>query len=321
MNLLFEDLRKNKIQIEKHWDIDHLCYRVGSMERYNELKTYFSAFSTLLTESDVNGRPIATYKLHKAILFEDWIINVVELPAPKPSKTVPEGFEHVEVVCDISFAEIEHKYQHLTFDRGGLQKSFNQEFEICLGSRNIKFHHTSLESVVRLEKNHTIFRTLMDSNILADFHSYHPLVAGTYPLGIATSDSDLDILMMTADLKTLEQKLIESFSGKPNFKVTNTVVDNLSTVIVNFSHAEVAFEIFVQNKPSIQQKAYRHFLVEERLLKLGGESFKNKILQQRLLGLKTEPAFAKVLNLMGDAFEQILNLQTQPLQKLNAFFI
>ncbi|WII71149.1 VOC family protein [Bdellovibrio sp. 22V] len=308
---LFSELQEHQVQIEEHWDIDHLCYRVSSIERYVEMKKSFASFADLLIESDVNGRPIATYKLHSAVPFMNWSIEVVELPAPKPTKPTPEGFEHIEVVCDMPLAHLMEKYKALKMDHGGLAKDFNQELEICLGERNLKFHLLSLNSVINLEKNQRVYKALKESRILKDFKKYDPLVAGTFPLDIATAGSDLDILLRADDLSQIEQELREHYSEIPDFKVQKLVVDGLDTLMANFRFDEIPFEIFVQNRETVQQKAYRHFLAEERLLKCGGWPLKRKIQLLRAQKIKTEPAFAQALGIQGDAYAEILNLQKE----------
>lgn len=152
LQALFSDLQTNGIELPPAWEIDHLCYRVDSPKRYLELKSEFADFADLLTESEVKGRPIATFRLQTAIHFRGWQIPLVELPAPKPSKPTPEGFEHIEVVCDLPFSELEKKFGHLHLDRSGLEKPINPELEIVLGERNLKFHHQSLAEVIRLEQ-------------------------------------------------------------------------------------------------------------------------------------------------------------------------
>ncbi len=152
LNRLFVEVKRNQIEILRTWEIDHLCYRVDSLSRYQELKEEFAKLGDLLIESEVNGRPIATYRLSEPIQFEGWRIDVVELPAPKPLKPTPEGFEHIEVVCDVPFAVLEKKYLHLQIDLSGLKKDFNQEFEIRLKAGSVKFHHISLGSVIETEK-------------------------------------------------------------------------------------------------------------------------------------------------------------------------
>ena len=151
LDLLFEDLKTNGVEIRTDWVIDHLCYRTATESEYQILKNEFLKFSDLLIESPVNGRLISTYQLHKAIDFQGWSIHVVELPSPKKGKVTARGFEHIEVVCDVPFSELIQQYSHLKLDVSGLSKSINQELEICLGSRNIKFHHMTLYDVIQLE--------------------------------------------------------------------------------------------------------------------------------------------------------------------------
>ena len=309
LNQLFLILNDKQISIAAHWDIDHLCYRVDSLERYEELKKVFSDFGKLLIESDVNGRPIATFKLNSCISFKKWSIDVVELPAPKPSKKTAEGFEHIEVVCDEPFSELEERFKHLKLDLGGLKKDFNQEFEIDLGLRNMKFHHLSLESVIRVEDNKQIFNALSDSKILESFKKYTPFVAGTFPLGVQVKNSDLDILMFSQNLDQLSSELKVSYGHLSDYKVERGPVDGMDSLIVNFIFDSVPFQVFAQNRPVVFQKAFVHFQIEERLLKMGGDKFQRAVKKLRQEGLKTEPAFAQLLGIKKDPYNEMFVLQ------------
>ncbi len=151
LKLLFEDLKKNQIEVLPKWAIDHLCYRATTQTEYQILKNEFLKFSDLLIESPVNGRLISTFKLHKSIEYQSWSIDVVELPSPKVGKITSTGFEHIEVVCDVAFSDLIKKYSYLKLDLSGLSKTLNPELEICLGSRNIKFHHMPLTDVIQIE--------------------------------------------------------------------------------------------------------------------------------------------------------------------------
>lgn len=270
-----------------------------------------------MIESDVNQRPISTFKLKNSIEFKNWKIDLVELPAPKKTKNTPLGFEHMEVVCDLSFLDLEKKYEHLRLDLGGLAKDFNQEFEILLGPRNLKFHHLSLSSVINMEKNKKVWNAIANSKILRDFKQNTPLVAGTFPLGIQTQASDVDVLLEANDLNAMDRKLRERFGQCLEFRVSREMIEGLESLIVNFIFDDVPFEVFVQNKETVRQTAYLHFLIEERLLKLGGEHLRQNILRTRALGLKTESAFAQVLKLEGDPHQAMLELQRSPTFKLN----
>lgn len=268
---LFLKLDDFKIEISTHWDIDHLCYRVESVARYEELKKHFLNFGKLLIESEINGRPIATFKLNSAIVYKDWVLDVVELPSPKASRLTAEGFEHVEVVCDLSFSELIKKYDHLKLDTAGLNKDFNQELEIKLGEVNLKFHHISLESVIRIERNKLVFSALKDSMILQRFKENWPIVVGDYPLGIQTQNSHIKILMCAFCLDSLESSLISHYKNYDGFEYLKSFLDGVETLIVNFNVNDVPFEILAQKRDTVEQKSFKCFQFEERLLKRSSE--------------------------------------------------
>lgn len=145
---------EERIYLKHDWEIDHLCYRVESQERYEELKNEFSKFSELLIESLVNGRNIATYRLQEPIPLLGFDVELVELPAPKPGKLVQEGFEHFEIVAPSdNFDELSKEFANYKQDKGGLAKALNPELEICLEEFNFKFHPISLAQVIEIEKD------------------------------------------------------------------------------------------------------------------------------------------------------------------------
>lgn len=119
LETLFKKMRHQGVVLEPHWDIDHLCYRFSSRQNYDKLKFEFLSFGELLIESEVNGRPISTFKLKNPILYHEYRVDVVELPAPKPNKIVKEGFEHIEVVCDRSFNELRNLWPTVRADDSG----------------------------------------------------------------------------------------------------------------------------------------------------------------------------------------------------------
>lgn len=268
----------------------------------------FLNFSKLLIESEVNGRPISTFKLNTPIRYKGYFIDLLELPAPKAGKDTIEGFEHIEVVSKNSFKQIIEENPMCSFSTSGLVKDFNQELALNLGTFTVKFHYLSLESVVSFEKNNFIYKRVSDSRILSVLKEFDPLIAGTFPLELNNKDSDVDLILNCNDLKLLSQILNESYGNLEDFKEDNLSVRNIPSYIANFSFESVKFEIFAQDKPSVQQRAYVHFQTQEQLLKLGGQKLKNEVLKLRNDGLKTEEAFCKALNLTGDVFNRISNL-------------
>lgn len=149
---LFSILSEKNIQLE-NWKIDHLCYRTSDLDNYEKIKAEFSKLGEFLIESEVNGRDIATYKLNSPVLFEGYRIPLVEVPAPKKGKNTTEGWEHIEVVIDISFDELMKRYPKIDFDTKALSKELNPELVIKFGDCAIKFHHQSLEEVIEIEKS------------------------------------------------------------------------------------------------------------------------------------------------------------------------
>lgn len=148
---------------------DHVCFRVSTLEEYEFYKQSLSQHSVLLTEALVNGRPIATYKLNKALMTSRNQVELIELPAPKPGSTYKTGFEHAEFVTSEHFDLITAQHPHLSFKVGG-QKTINPELCLKLDEQTqIKFHHTPLDRVIEIEEarpQHLFFDldgTLVDS--------------------------------------------------------------------------------------------------------------------------------------------------------------
>lgn len=152
LDKIFIHLSENGVDLND-WFIDHLCYRTSSKENFKLMKEKFKDYGDCLVESEVQGRPIVTYKLFNPIKYKDYLIELIEIPAPKPGKNTKEGFEHIEVVVDISFDELIKLYGHLSLEKKALEKKINPELEIEFDDCAIKFHHQSLEDVIAFEKN------------------------------------------------------------------------------------------------------------------------------------------------------------------------
>ncbi len=69
------------------------------------------------------------------------------------------------------------------------------------------------------------------------------------------------------------------------------------------------FGIVAQSTPVHRQMGWRHFLVEKRLLDLGVPELRTAVVAAKRSGRKTEPAFADLLKLDGDAYEARLALE------------
>lgn len=148
---LFNEIEKKHLYLI-YKEIDHVCFRTDSTDDYSKVCKDFSAFGELLIEAPVKGRLISTFKLYEMIIFRDLKIPLVEIPAPKIGKTITRGFEHIELVVEEPFEVLIQKYEKFKLEKNGLTKKINPELELVLDSGSIKFHHQSLEDVIKFEK-------------------------------------------------------------------------------------------------------------------------------------------------------------------------
>ncbi len=150
LNRIFSSLTKDGIDV-KAYELDHLCYRVETFERYEILKKDMEEIGTLLAETEVSGRPIASYKLNTPVVHLNRKISVIEIPAPKKNSFYPEGYEHAEFVTDCPLKDFMDQYRSVNFDTGALSKKVNAELVRQYGDIAVKFHTLSLEEVIKSE--------------------------------------------------------------------------------------------------------------------------------------------------------------------------
>ena len=148
LDLIFQYLKEKKVAVS-NYELDHICYRVETEERYQQLKKALTDLGELLTESQIGGRAIASIKLDEPIIYKNRKIEVVELPAPKKGSFYQEGFEHVEFVIDVPFADFIAAHTSLDFITKDLKKSVNQGVTLKETDFSVKFHHHTLEYVIR----------------------------------------------------------------------------------------------------------------------------------------------------------------------------
>ena len=150
------------------------------------------------------------------------------------------------------------------------------------------------------------FNAINGLNLFKTLEEFNPLLSGTIPININLSNSDLDIVCYWKDKSEFIQTL-DSFSHLADYQLIEKMSRGKETVICRFSYGGFLFEIFGQNRPSQEQEAFRHMIIEYLILEREGEDFRKKIIELKIKGYKTEPAFAKLLGLKGNSYEAILN--------------
>lgn len=157
------------------------------------------------------------------------------------------------------------------------------------------------------------FNILTDSKILYHLEPFKPVLTGTLPLDLfIQGKSDLDIIIQSDRLQIMEQRLLDTFASKKKLSIKLMMMRKRPTLLCRFMQQNFPVEIFCQPVPVKQQLAYRHMIIEHWLLQTHGEKFKKKILDLKKEGVKTEPAFAQVLNLEGDPYDALLKFEDDP---------
>jgi hypothetical protein len=152
-----------------------------------------------------------------------------------------------------------------------------------------------------------VFELLNRYAVMDILAAYQPLLVGTIPIDIAVKDSDLDIICCYDDAVQFEAHLTTSFGQYSSFHCYKTNINHEDTLVTTFIIAGWEVEIFGQNIPSKQQNGYRHMIAEYKLLQQYGEALRQHIISLKQQGLKTEPAFAKVLGIESDPYLALLN--------------
>ena len=147
-----------------------------------------------------------------------------------------------------------------------------------------------------LEKHH-IFDKLKE---------YNPILTGTFPININIKNSDLDIILESDDLMRAKDFIINEFQNQKEFDIQFCKINDIDSLVCNFILEEFPIELFAQNVPTKLQNAYRHMVKEYEILEKEGEEFRKQIIDLKEKGWKTEPAFAKLLELKGNPYVELL---------------
>jgi len=150
-------------------------------------------------------------------------------------------------------------------------------------------------------------QVITQNKLLEKLSGYTPILAGTIPLAIDIAHSDLDILCCWTHKHRFVDTLIAHFSDELQFSLQEKTISGHETVLAGFELGGFPVEVFGQNRPVKEQEGYRHMVIEYELLKTHGAEFREAVISLKKAGIKTEPAFAQVLGLKGDPYQELLN--------------
>ncbi|MCP4153163.1 MAG: DUF4269 domain-containing protein [bacterium] len=168
-------------------------------------------------------------------------------------------------------------------------------------------------------KQKNAFATLQKLNIFPLLDSFNPVLVGTIPIAIDTEDSDLDIINEVYEPGVFKETLTKHFRDSTNFSLYQDEIKGILSTIAHFDFDGFKIEVFGQPLPVEKQDAFRHMVVEHRILVLMGNGFKEKIIALKENGIKTEPAFGRLLGLDNDPYKALLDLERLSDKELAGF--
>lgn len=158
------------------------------------------------------------------------------------------------------------------------------------------------------DRQQRAYRVMQELQVMQRLAEYQPVLAGTIPLNIDIPASDLDIICEVYDAEVFALVLDRHFGTCDKYSRSGRVVAGVPRLVANFSYGGFWFEIFGQPLPVTKQNAYRHMIIEHRLLEIAGAQALQAIRQLKTKGLKTEPAFAEYFGLAGDPYQTLLDM-------------
>jgi Domain of unknown function (DUF4269) len=158
-------------------------------------------------------------------------------------------------------------------------------------------------------KQRKVYELINELDILNFLKRYNPIIVGTIPIEIDLPESDIDIICEVSDLNKFNELLTQEYSTFDSFSVKEKIIRNKTSVVLKLIYKGFTFEIFGQDTPTTEQYAYRHMIIQHKLLQSQPTSFRSKIIDLKTKGLTTEQAFGEVLKLKGDPYEELLKLE------------
>ncbi len=146
------------------YPIDHISVRCHHLETAQRWHAGLLQCATLLSENQINGRPICLFELTKPLKIANWPVFIIELPYPKDKIYPRESWEHVELVIAGAPEQLIEKarallpqslsaeYQVKTSQpKGEFERLPNPTLAISNGHITIKYHPYSLKQIVESE--------------------------------------------------------------------------------------------------------------------------------------------------------------------------
>ncbi|CNE09855.1 VOC family protein [Yersinia kristensenii] len=145
---------------------DHISLRCHQTETAQRWRRGLQRCGHLMSETQINGRPICLFDLTPALVVGPWQIDCVELPYPGKTHYPHEGWEHVELVLSGDSQTLMQRARALlpatlpdgvtikfSSPQGEHERLANPTLAVSDGEVTIKFHPYTLRQIIDSERN------------------------------------------------------------------------------------------------------------------------------------------------------------------------
>ena len=147
------------------YPIDHVSVRCHHIETANRWHTGLQQCARLISDNQINGRPIRLYELEQPISIANQAVWIIELPFPKDKIYPQESWEHIEMVINVAPSELEKAagmllpsvlpegfYTKFSQPKGQQERLPNPTLAVTNGIITIKYHPFALKKIIESEK-------------------------------------------------------------------------------------------------------------------------------------------------------------------------
>ncbi|RUO38608.1 DUF4269 domain-containing protein [Aliidiomarina shirensis] len=148
-------------------------------------------------------------------------------------------------------------------------------------------------------------RAIKESEVLTKLDAYSPEVVSTIFVSLDTNESDIDIVCTYQEQEAFIEAFASAYSGYESYRL----YPRQDHALGQFHCHQFLIEVYASKTPVKFQPAFRHYQVMKRLVNIGGNEFIEKIRQLKESGLKTEPAICRVMEISGEPYAAVLELE------------
>lgn len=147
------------------YPIDHVSVRCHYLETAHRWHNGFQHCARLISDNQINGRPIRLYELDQPISIAGQEVWIIELPFPKDKTYSQESWEHIEMVINVAPSELERVAYALlppalpigfqtkfSQPKGQQERLPNPTLAVTNGIITIKYHPFALKKIIESEK-------------------------------------------------------------------------------------------------------------------------------------------------------------------------